>query len=83
MRSLSKIMRGLVFVGQLGVSIITPPVVLILLARWLMDRFGWGLWVMVTAILVGIITAFTSAWSTLKRLIPKNDRTSVSYNKHY
>lgn len=83
MRSLTKIMRGLVLVGQLGISIITPPVVLILLARWLMDRFGWGLWVMVAAILVGIITAFASAWSTLKKLIPKNDRSSAAYNKHY
>lgn len=83
MRSLSKIMRGLVFVGQLGFSIITPPVVLILLARWLMDRFGWGLWVMVAAILIGIITAFSSAWSTLKRLIPKSDHNFASFNKHY
>ena len=82
MQKFSGLMRAVAFVGQLGFGLITPPVVLVLLARWLMDRFGWGIWVMVAAIVIGIITACSSTWQTLKRFIPKSSPHPTAQNKH-
>ena len=83
MRSFSKLLRGIALVGQLGVSIITPPVVLVLLAQWLMEKHGWGLWVMVAAIIIGLLTAFSGAWRTLKKLLPRNETNKTVFNQHY
>ena len=82
MRKFSGLMRGIAFIGQLGFGLITPPVVLVLLARWLIDRFGWGNWVMLAAIIVGMITALSSTWQTLKKLIPKDKPHPTVQNKH-
>ena len=59
-------MRGLALVGQLGVCVITPPLVLVYLANLLVTKHGWGYWVVVTALIVGILSGLSSAWSMLR-----------------
>lgn len=68
MRSYMKILKGIVLVGQLGFYLVTPPVVLALLASWLQSRFGWGTWVMVAAIVVGLLSSGTGAYNFYRRL---------------
>ncbi|MBQ4180982.1 MAG: hypothetical protein II617_01350 [Firmicutes bacterium] len=41
------VMKGLVWVGQLGFSLAVPPIALALLAHRLMGRFGLGNWLMI------------------------------------
>lgn len=62
MRSLERLARAISFVGQIGFSLITPPLVLIWLARLAQTKLGWGAWVMIVAIVVGLITGLTSVW---------------------
>lgn len=66
MRNLEKWMRGLALVGQLGFCIITPPLVLTWLAKLLVERRGWGYWVVAAALVIGILTGLSSAWSLLR-----------------
>ena len=66
MHRLGKWMRALALVGQLGFCIITPPLVLVYLANLLVTKHGWGYWVVVTALIVGILSGLSSAWSMLR-----------------
>ena len=56
MRSLERLARAISFVGQIGFSLVTPPLVLIWLARLAQTKLGWGAWVMISAFVVGLIT---------------------------
>ena len=42
---MQKLCRGIALVGQLGFSLITPPVVLLWLAHWLQTKYQLGVWV--------------------------------------
>ena len=44
-------------ITQLGLSLVTPPLLLLLGALWLQNRFGIGDWIMAAAILCGLISA--------------------------
>ena len=65
-------MRGLAMVGQLGFAVITPPVVLVWLAELLVHRRGWGYWIVIVALLVGLITGLSSGWRTLQQFLPQH-----------
>lgn len=58
----------LVFITQLGLSVAVPPVVFTLLAIWLRDRFGWGSWVIVAGVAIGVICAVDGLRTTLKAM---------------
>lgn len=66
---MTKIMQSLLLVGQLGVSLVTPPLVLLWLAHLAQTRLGWGAWTAGAAIVIGIVTGFSSVWRTLAPLI--------------
>ena len=83
MHRLEKWMRGLALVGQLGVCVITPPLVLVYLANLLVTKHGWGYWVVVTALIVGILSGLSSSWSMLRPKKPsKPPRTTVHFDDH-
>lgn len=69
MRPYARLLRGIVLAGQLGFTLITPPVVMALLADWLQNRFGLGIWVMLLALLVGLLTSGASACNFCRRTI--------------
>ena len=74
MKNLQKIIRGVSVVGQLGVSIVVPPLVFIYLARLLTEKCGWGVWIVAVGIFLGILTAFCSARSLLRRFIRSQEK---------
>ena len=86
MQALQQIIKGVMLVGQLGVTIITPPLVLAWLAHLAQTRLGWGSWVMVTAIVVGLITAFSSAYRMVRQLLADENQEKKphgrSFNEH-
>lgn len=69
MNQLTKIMQSILLVGQLGVSLVTPPLVLLWLAHLAQTRLGWGAWTAAAAIVVGLVTGFCSVWRTLAPLL--------------
>ncbi len=84
MRSIQRLMRAITLVGQLGFSIISPPLVLTFLAHLAVTRLGWGVWIIVAAIVVGIITAFCSARQILMKYArpTRGETPPTSFNTH-
>lgn len=77
----------LVWLSQLGLSVVTPLAGFVLLAVWLQGRFSLGDWVIWTAICLGLICAvqsFRSCVRTMARLAKdkKPEDPPVSFNDH-
>jgi hypothetical protein len=78
----------LIWLTQLGLSVALPLAGFVLLAVWLHERYGWGLWVIGVGILLGMICAIDGLRTSLKtmdRLSRKSKETSpspVSFNDH-
>ncbi len=82
-----KDMKLLIWMTQLGLSVAVPPVVLILLAVWLRNRFDWGVWVVIVGIVLGLLLAVEGLRSSLKamKVMNKKDKEEtppVSFNEH-
>lgn len=84
-----KDLQLLVWLTQLGLSTAVPLAGFVLLAVWLRDRFGLGLWVLFVGIGLGIFCAvdgLCSSLRTLEKLTRKDkkdrDEQIVSYNDH-
>ena len=82
-----KDMKLLIWMTQLGLSVAVPPVVLILLAVWLRNRFDWGVWVVIVGVVLGLGMAVEGLRSSLKAMktMSKKDKEQtppVSFNEH-
>ncbi len=86
MKSLNQIMQGHCAGRPAWLRHDPPPLVLIWLAHLAQTKLGWGMWAMVAAILIGLVTAAVSTWSTVQRLLMKKDEGSAkkgaSFNEH-
>ncbi len=74
MKKYMKILRLITMFGQLGFTLITPPVVMALLGWWLQQRFDLGTWVMLVALVIGLATSATSAYQFYLRVMGSEDR---------
>ena len=63
-----KLLSLLVWVGQFGFSVVFPTLFFLLLAVWLRDRFGLGLWIVAVLGVLGLMTSFSTARSCLRSL---------------
>lgn len=61
MKSFFKLARMAAVFGQLGFTLITPPVLMTLLGWWLNARFALGVWVIAAFLLLGLVTAGAAA----------------------
>lgn len=79
-------MRTVMLLGQLGFTLITPPVLMGLLGWWLQSRFGLGIWVMALCLAVGLLTSAASALRAYRRLMEKlrgeRRKTPVTFYDH-
>lgn len=78
----------LIFLSQLGLSVVAPLAGLTLLGVWLNDTFGWGQWTVWTGLILGIVCAIEGLRSCLKVLSrmssSKKDKDDppTSFNDH-
>lgn len=77
----------IVWLTQLGFSVVFPPAALILLAVWLQKNHGWGQWVLWVAIALGFYCAvqgFRKSLKTMERLSKpkKKKEPPISFNDH-
>lgn len=78
----------LTWLTQLGISVALPLAGFILLAVWLRERFGWGVWVIWAGIALGGYCAFQGLRSSLRameRLAGKDKEDTprkISFNDH-
>ena len=83
-------MKGLnllVWLTQLGISVAVPPVVFILLGIWLRNRFYLGSWVVIAAVILGVVCAIDGLRTSLKAMErmtkdKKQEQPPVSFNDH-
>ena len=77
MRSTVKWVSYLVWLTQLGLSVVTPLVGFILLGVWLHNSKGWGGWTVLAGVLLGLMGAVGGLWSgfqTLHRLTKADEQ---------
>ncbi len=87
MKHVKKLIRAAALLGQLGFALITPPVLLALGAWKLQERFGFGAWVMLTAIVVGLLTGGSTAYRLIRDAMrdsekEENREHTVNYYGH-
>ncbi|MFI3169907.1 MAG: ATPase F0F1 [Faecalibacterium sp.] len=90
MKSIAKALEDLVWVGQLGLSLMMPLLLLMLLCYWLTTQMGVGVWVYLPGFLLGIgagISSFASFWNLMKKkhLGKQKDKEfpqAISFNQH-
>ncbi len=76
----------LVFITQLGLSLVIPLACFGFLGAWLHYGLGWGRWVLITGIVLGAITGIQSLLGALKIMHRMSKgpskETPKSYNDH-
>ena len=83
-----KILNLLMWVGQFGFSIIFPTLFFLLLAVWLQNKFGLGMWIVVVFGILGVLTTISTAKSCLQSLLKAAKEASgesdppISFNDH-
>ena len=82
-----KQLRKLLWLTQLGISLVTPPLLCIFLAHMAKSTWGWGGWRMAVAIVSGLAASACSAVSFLhycKRTAEKETKGEkpIAYNDH-
>lgn len=86
MRGAFGVLRVAVWLTQLGLSVAGPPVLFLLLGSWLHKSCGWGGWVVVVCIILGVLGAaggLISSLRTLNRLgHSPEDEPPMGFNDH-
>ena len=82
-----KQLQKLLWLTQLGVSLVTPPLLCLLLGHLAQSKWGWGTWVMVAAILIGLAASACSAASFLRDCKRNSEREGkgdkpIAFNNH-
>lgn len=77
----------LVWMTQLGLSVVLPLAGFILLAVWLKNVFNFGVWIIIAGVVLGLVCAVNGLVSSLKVMQTiaknKNEKTPpVSFNDH-
>ncbi len=65
-KDLMQIVSRISLLTQLGLSLVTPPLLLLWGALWLQDRFGVGDWLLLCAILAGILSGCCAAYNLIR-----------------
>ena len=69
MKSLVELAKLAALYGQLGFTIVTPPIVMALLGHWLQTRFSLGSWVMLLCLAVGLTASASGAYGFYRRVV--------------
>lgn len=80
-------LRDIATFGQMGMYVVVPPIMMALLGFWLRKKFGLGSWVIIVAIVMGLLSAFTSIYRLCMGFLAKStkedDKNKIkSYRRH-
>lgn len=84
---LRKALQDVSTFGQMGFTIVVPPVMLCILANFLVRKFNFGPGLIIAALVIGLLCSFTSIYKLCRFYLYKNTRDSdkdstISYRKH-
>lgn len=83
-----KYLSLILWVTQFGLSILVPPCLLLLLAVWLQNKFGLGLWIVAVLGILGILIAIGTAranWRAMRKeaeAASGSKRPPLGFNDH-
>lgn len=83
-----KILNLLLWVTQLGFSILFPLCFFLYLGYWLQNKFSLGLWVILLFGILGLLTSVSTVKSCLRSLLKAADEASpqrdtpIAFNNH-
>lgn len=83
-----KLLSLLTWVGQFGLSIIFPTLFFLILAAWLRETYGFGMWITVVLGILGILTSISTTRSCMRSLRKAADEASsqkeppIAFNDH-
>lgn len=80
-KELIRVLSRITLITQLGLSLVLPPVLLALGAMWLQKRFGVGDWLLVCAILTGVLSGACSAYQLLRAELSREERQNRAYTE--
>jgi len=78
----------LIWLTQLGISVAAPSGGIIWLGVWLRQRFGFGVWVVLAGVFVGIVCAIDGLRTSLRAMEKMSENKNadepppVSFNDH-
>ncbi len=73
-REWADVLSRLGLITQLGLTLVTPPLLLVLGAQWLMRRFALGDWLLLAAIVVGVLSGLSGALSLIRAELARDRR---------
>mgnify|MGYP006907184847 CR=1 FL=1 len=76
-----KQLRKLLWLTQLGISLVTPPLLCIFLAHLAQSKWGWGGWIMAVAIVSGLAVSFLHYCKRTAEKETKGEK-PIAYNDH-
>lgn len=83
-----KLLNLLMWVGQFGFSVVFPTLFFLMLAVWLQNRFGLGMWIVVVLGILGVLTSVSTTRSCLRAMRKAAEDASsgkeppVAFNDH-
>lgn len=83
-----KLLSLLMWVGQFGLSILFPTCFFLVLAVWLQNKFGLGMWIVILLGIVGFLTSISTARSCLRSMRKEAEAASrqepppIAFNDH-
>lgn len=70
-------------ISQLAISFLTPIFLMIFVCTWLKNNFGFGDWVIITGIIIGLGSGMSSVWVYLKRSIKDANEQRQEYEDQF
>lgn len=83
-----KYLSLILWVTQFGLSILMPPCLFLLLAVWLQNKFGLGLWIVAALGILGVLISIGTAranWRAMRKEAEDasgNKTPPISFNDH-
>lgn len=83
-----KYLSLIMWVTQFGLSVLFPVCFFLILAVWLQNRYGFGMWIVAVLGILGLLISISTARSCIRSLRKEIDRLSsdkeppISFNDH-
>ena len=65
----AKIMRGLSYLSQFGLSLAAPLLICLFVCSWLVRRFSVGAWIFVPGLILGLGASGCTAWKFFRSVM--------------
>lgn len=83
-----KLLNLLMWVTQFGLSCLFPLCFFLMLAVWLQNKFGLGMWILVVCGVLGLLVTISTVKANIRSLLKAADEASdqknppISFNDH-